>query len=382
MVAQHPDQDGSSGLAVIRPGTVAIPADEWNERRIAFIRQNYCGNAPDPEASAFIDVCKRRGLAPEEKQIYLIPRKGKWVPQTSIDGYRLIAERSGVYAGSDDAIFEESGGKLPNGRRYPDKATVTVWKIVAGIRCPYTSSAYWDEFNGGENLWLTLPHVMLAKCAESQALRKAFPADLSGIYTIEEMDQADAGPSNRSQSNQSASAAGAITTWNEFWPAAKAKGIKDPAAFKQLTGKMAPEFGSPAAAWKALLAALPEEEPGAMTPPADDIIEATARTIDRDSGEIIDAPFDPEAAAWRDRVEAAHTDTDLGRALVDLSNLMAEAGSDPAKWDALIALSPTENRLKQIRMEHLKSGAKTDAGNVATYNRRAAELKAKATAGK
>ena len=380
MVAQHPDQDGSSGLAVIRPGTVAIPADEWNQRRIEMIRTNYGNNAPDPEFDAFIHICKRRGLAPEEKQVYLIPRRGKWTVQTSIDGYRLIAERSGVYAGSDDPVFTDAETPLANGKRHPEKATVTVWKIVAGVRCPFTSTAYWDEYNGGENLWLTMPYVMLAKCAESQALRKAFPADLSGIYTIEEMDQADAGSPSRSSANQS-SKAGSITTWNDFWPAAKAKGVKDPAAFKQLTGKMAPEFGSPAAAWKALIAVMPEEEPGASSPPADEPIDASYREVDRGSGEIVDVPFDADAAAWRDRVEAAHTDTDLGRAGVELANLIAEAGDDPARWDVLLALSPTANRLNQIRGAHIKTGAKTNEQNLATYQRRSQELRAKGAAG-
>jgi phage recombination protein Bet len=183
-----------TNLQVIEtPAAQVVSADEWNERRIQFIRDNFANGAPDPEFDAFIQICKRRGLAPEEKQIYLIPRKGKWTPQTSIDGSRLIAERSGVYAGSDEAVFEESGQRLHNGngKTYPLKATVTVWKIVAGVRCPFTSSAHWEEYNSGDNLWVTMPHVMLAKCAESQALRKAFPADLSGLYTIEEMEQAN-----------------------------------------------------------------------------------------------------------------------------------------------------------------------------------------------
>lgn len=182
--------NGSAALEVVRPANV-VSADEWNERREQFIRQNYCNGAPDPEASAFITICKRRGLAPEEKQIYLIKRGGNWTVQTSIDGYRLIAERTAAYAGSDEPIFVESGERLANGRPFPLKATATVYKIVAGVRCPFTASAFWDEYNAGTNLWLTMPHVMLAKCAESQALRKAFPADLSGIYTVEEMDQAE-----------------------------------------------------------------------------------------------------------------------------------------------------------------------------------------------
>ena len=74
MVAQEVQ---NNGLSVVSPSSV-ISADEWNERRVRFVIQNYCGDAPAPEADAFITICKRRGLAPEEKQIYLIPRAGKW----------------------------------------------------------------------------------------------------------------------------------------------------------------------------------------------------------------------------------------------------------------------------------------------------------------
>lgn len=176
---------------VIRPAGGMIPADEWTARREEFIRRNYCGGAPDPEVDAFLTICKRRGLAPEEKQIYLIERGKKWTVQTSIDGQRVIAERSEAYAGSDEPVYE-AGGRLTNNRPYPAKATVTVWKLVQGVRCPFTASAHWDEYNAGQNLWLTHPHAMLAKCAESAALRKAFPADLGGLYTAEETEDSPA----------------------------------------------------------------------------------------------------------------------------------------------------------------------------------------------
>lgn len=184
-----------SALQVV-PSASALAA-EWTEQREAFIRKNYCGDAPDPVVDAFLHICRRRGLAPEEKQIYLIKRGGKWVPQTSIDGQRLIAERTRVYAGSDEPVYTPSGAKLTNNKPYPEKASVTVWKLVEGVRCPFTASAHWEEFNTGEFLWQSHPHVMLAKCAESQALRKAFPADLGGLYTAEETSQ-DESPQPRS----------------------------------------------------------------------------------------------------------------------------------------------------------------------------------------
>jgi phage recombination protein Bet len=231
-----------------------VSADEWNDRRIQFIRDNFANGAPGPEFDAFIQICKRRGLSPEEKQIYLIPRKGKWTPQTSIDGSRLIAERSGVYAGSDEAVFEESGQRLlnGNGKPYPLKATVTVWKIVAGVRCPFTSSAHWDEYNSGENLWITMPHVMLAKCAESQALRKAFPADLSGLYTVEEMGQADrddrprasvkAAPAKPATGKVPAAIeSGKPLSWTELWRLLAARNI-DAATYESIVGVAAKTY--------------------------------------------------------------------------------------------------------------------------------------------
>jgi phage recombination protein Bet len=170
--------------------------DEWTRERVEFVRKQYCGGAPDAVASAFIDICQRRRLAPEEKHAYLTKRGDGWVIQTGIDGYRLIADRTRAYAGSDDPVFDAEDADHPN------KATVTVWKMVGGQRCPFTASARWSEYCPADRrqgfMWTKMPYLMLGKCAEGLALRKAFPAELSGIYTDAEMDQA--GRSTRADS--------------------------------------------------------------------------------------------------------------------------------------------------------------------------------------
>jgi hypothetical protein len=110
---------------------------------------------------------------------------------TAIDGYRLIADRTGRYCGNDEPRF--SGSKVVDNVRVPDSCTVTVWKLVGGQRMPFSATCYWDEYYPGGrrgHMWRKMPHGQLAKVTEAAALRKAFPADLSGMYTNDEMEQA------------------------------------------------------------------------------------------------------------------------------------------------------------------------------------------------
>lgn len=147
---------------------------------------------PAPVLRMFSRFCTDSGLSPFKRQIYLQKRRSKkngayvdnFSIEPGIDGLRAIAEQTGNYAGSDDAIFEH------NDSRHPIKATVTVWKFVKGIRCPFTTSARWDEYVPQEDwMWRKMPHGQLEKCAEAKALRKAFP-NLAGMYVPEEMERA------------------------------------------------------------------------------------------------------------------------------------------------------------------------------------------------
>lgn len=169
----------------------------WNRDQLDLLKRTVARGTSDDEFALFCHVASRSGLDPFARQIYAVmrwdSRAGREVMaiQTGIDGYRLIADRTGRYVGNDDAVFD---GLTDSG--YPDKATVTVWKLVDGIRAPFSASARWEEYYPGEKqgaMWRKMPHVMLAKVAEALALRKAFPADLSGVYTSEEMGQAGGG---------------------------------------------------------------------------------------------------------------------------------------------------------------------------------------------
>ena len=163
--------------------------------QIDLIKGTIAKGATDDELKMFLYVCERTQLDPFTRQIHLTPRwdskLGKEVrtPITGIDGYRSIAERTGAYAGNDDTIFDNE--------EIPKKATVTVYKIVQGIRSPFTATARWEQYCPKKKdgtlaspLWAKMPHLMLGKCAEALALRKAFPAVMSGLYVAEEMHQA------------------------------------------------------------------------------------------------------------------------------------------------------------------------------------------------
>jgi phage recombination protein Bet len=141
---------------------------------------------------------KRTGLDPLMRQIHAVKRwdsKAKrevMSIQTGIDGYRLIAERTGRYVpGSDTKYQYNESGALVAATAFVKKQTSDgQWHEVP-------STAFYNEYVGTtkdgtpNRMWKDKPHIMLAKCAEALALRKCFPAELSGVYTSEEMSQKD-----------------------------------------------------------------------------------------------------------------------------------------------------------------------------------------------
>lgn len=169
---------------------------DFTNDQVAIIKQQIAPKATDSELQYFLYQCRVTGLNPLTRQIYAIHRwtkdGDKMTVQTSIDGFRVIAERSGNYAGQSEPEFiEDEKGAMKC-------CKVRVFKFNSGVR--YEASvgvAYWSEYvqtgkdGNPSGLWAKMPHTMISKVAEALALRKAFPQDLSGLYTADEMEQAD-----------------------------------------------------------------------------------------------------------------------------------------------------------------------------------------------
>jgi phage recombination protein Bet len=161
----------------------------WNADQIALIKSQIAVNCTDAELALFGQVCQRTGLDPFSRQIYAIKRGSKMTVQVSIDGFRTIAARSGLYGGSvtewcgDDGVWRD----VWLGSGAPYAAKTTVWRI--GSSQPFVGVAKFAHYNQNQGLWSKMSDTMIAKCSESLALRKAFPSELSGLYTTDEMPE-------------------------------------------------------------------------------------------------------------------------------------------------------------------------------------------------
>lgn len=189
-------------------GALALKADQhdWTPDQAAALRQLGLSDASPADLKVFLHQSQRTGLDPFARQIYMIGRweKGggkKYTIQTSIDGLRIVAERHGQYGGQDGPYWCGEDGKWTDvwvSSKPPVAAKIGVRRL--DWPQPTYAVAKFDEYAGRNkdgsltSMWASKPCVMIAKCAEALALRKAFPQDLSGIYTADEMAQADNPP--------------------------------------------------------------------------------------------------------------------------------------------------------------------------------------------
>lgn len=180
------------------------PSDGLTAEQVDLVKRTICKGATDDELALFVQTANRMRLDPFARQIFAVKRYVKkenrevMSIQVSIDGFRLTAERTGHYAGQLGPLWTADGKEWVevwlDSKKPPAAAKVAV--LRHDFKEPVWAVATWDQYKqesqyGLAPMWQKMGPLMLAKCAESLALRRAFPNELSGAYTPEEMAQAE-----------------------------------------------------------------------------------------------------------------------------------------------------------------------------------------------
>ena len=195
----------SKEVAVKPAGALAIKPEQimFDDFQLAALKQLGLDKATPGDLAVYLHYCQRTNMDPFARQIYMIERKGKQSIQMGIDGFRIIAQRSNEYRGQTPVAWcgEDGVWKDVWLEKSPPKAA-RVGVKRQGFDEPLYAVALWDSYapyyfdTTSKQLelgvmWKTHGPGQIAKCAEALALRKAFPNDLSGIYTDDELVSED-----------------------------------------------------------------------------------------------------------------------------------------------------------------------------------------------
>ena len=163
----------------------------YTAEQINLLRRTIAKDCTRDELALFIGQCKRTGLDPFARQIYAIKLDGRLSIQTSIDGFRLIAQRSGHYAGQLGPFWCGEAGQWRDVWPSGEPVAAKVGVLRRDFAEPCWAVARVASYARDTAIWRKMPDLMCAKVAEALALRRAFPQELSGLYTADELAQAN-----------------------------------------------------------------------------------------------------------------------------------------------------------------------------------------------
>lgn len=325
-------------------------------------RKSWKGPQPDAPAGvveAFLMQCQRTRLDPAARQIYAAEMGGKWTVLISIDGFRLIADRTGLYLGKQPTLWCGPDGVWRDvwlSDEPPAAAKIAVMR--AGFTEPLVAVATYAGYcprdgKTGElkpsGQWKSNASNQLAKCAEMLALRQAFPNELSGLYGTEEMDQAKASrvESARARTVEAAPVVQAVSIAtpepSRDWPAA-IEGVEslEAAAALYREAEAAGELG--------LVVGLAGDKDDGSADTVMDLFWARRRELESRPEPLVDVPKSKRVKRqWLSEAKAAET-------VEALRAVWQEASASGASADLLDEIDALEASLPEVAKETAGGG--------------------------